>query len=272
MPINHDSSFVDNLTQNVAVQFLDRVAASAERGLPLPRGETWSSVTWQRGGRPGRAPRRRPALARASSPSSASASRPATRYEWILADLAVMCAAGATTTVYPTTNAEDTTYILSDSECRVVFAEDDEQIAKLTANKAELPHVGKVVTFDGTTDGDWVIGLDDLAALGDAYLADTPRRRRRDGRRDLARPARDADLHLRHHRPAQGRPAAAPVMGLRGHRDPGAEHPRRERPAVPLAADGPLVRQGAAVRPARVRLRDRHRRPGRQDRRQPRQS
>ena len=59
-----------------------------------------------------------------------------TRYEWILADLAVMCAGGATTTVYPSTNAEDTAYILSDSECRVVFAEDDEQVAKLTATTA----------------------------------------------------------------------------------------------------------------------------------------
>ena len=59
-----------------------------------------------------------------------------------------MCAGGATTTVYPSTNAEDTAYILSDSECRVVFAEDDEQIAKLTEHKSELPHLLKVVTFD----------------------------------------------------------------------------------------------------------------------------
>jgi long-chain acyl-CoA synthetase len=31
-----------------------------------------------------------------------------------------------------------------------------------------------VVTFDGKTDGDWVIGLDDLAKLGDAYLTEHP--------------------------------------------------------------------------------------------------
>ena len=46
-----------------------------------------------------------------------------TRYEWILADLAIMCAGAATTTVYPNTNAGGTAYILADSECRVVFAE-----------------------------------------------------------------------------------------------------------------------------------------------------
>ena len=60
-----------------------------------------------------------------------------------------MCAGAATTTVYPTTNSEDTAYILSDAECRVVFAEDDEQIAKLTEHKNELPHLQKVVTFTG---------------------------------------------------------------------------------------------------------------------------
>ena len=66
-----------------------------------------------------------------------------TRYEWILADLAIMCAGGATTTVYPSTIADDVGYILGDSECRVVFAEDDEQIAKLVEHKTELPHVSR---------------------------------------------------------------------------------------------------------------------------------
>ncbi|GAA4752166.1 AMP-dependent synthetase/ligase [Nocardioides endophyticus] len=169
-----DASFVDNLTQNVAVQFLDRVAASADHeAYRFPRGETWESVTWRQAGD---IVERLAAglLSLGIEPEQRVGIASATRYEWILADLAIMCAAGATTTVYPTTNAEDTTYILSDAECRVVFAEDDEQIAKLVANKAELPYVGKVVTFDGKTDGDWVIGLDDLAKLGDAYLAEHP--------------------------------------------------------------------------------------------------
>ena len=169
-----DPSFVDHLAPNVAVQFLDRVAASADHeAFRFPRGEAWESVTWrQTGDLVERLAAGLLALGLESEQRVGIAS--ATRYEWILADLAVMCAAGATTTVYPSTNAEDTTYILSDAECRVVFAEDDDQIAKLTANKAELPHVVKVVTFDGRADGDWIIGLDDLAKLGDGYLADHP--------------------------------------------------------------------------------------------------
>src|SRR4051794_32615150 len=169
---NFDASFVDNLTQNVAVQFLDRVASSAQKeAYRYPRGEAWESVTWTQAG-----DAVEKLAAGLLSLGVQSEQRvgivSGTRYEWILADLAVMCAAGATTTVYPSTNAEDTAYILGDSESRVVFAEDDDQIAKLKQHKAELPHVSKVVTFDGAVDGDWVIGLDDLAKLGEAYLAD----------------------------------------------------------------------------------------------------
>ncbi len=174
MPVIEDTSFVDHLPQNVAVQFLDRAAANPDaEAYRFPRGESWESVTWQQAGD------RVKALAagllslgleREQRVGVASA----TRYEWILADLAIMCAGGATTTVYPTTNAEDVGYILGDSECRFVFAEDDEQIAKITEQRGELSAIDKVITFDGTVDGDFVIGLDDLAKLGEAYLAEHP--------------------------------------------------------------------------------------------------
>jgi long-chain acyl-CoA synthetase len=169
-----DPGFVDHLTANVAVQFLDRVAASSEReAFRHPRGEAWESVTWREAGElverlAGGL------LALGIGPEQRVGIASGTRYEWILADLAVMCAGGATTTVYPSTNSEDTAYILGDSECHVVFAEDDEQVAKLREHRNELPHVAKVVTFDGATDGDWVIALDDLAGLGAAHLAEHP--------------------------------------------------------------------------------------------------
>ncbi len=97
-----------------------------------------------------------------------------TRYEWVFADLAINSAGAATTTVYPTTVADDVAYILADSGSRIIFAEDDEQVAKLKAKKSELPELFKVVVFDGATDGDWIIGLDDLERLGEAYLAEHP--------------------------------------------------------------------------------------------------
>ncbi|GGD29692.1 AMP-dependent synthetase/ligase [Nocardioides daphniae] len=175
MPITYDTSFVDTMLPNTAVQFWDRVAKSADReAFRYPtKAETWESVTWAQAGE---------LVSKLSGGLLALGLQPemrvgitsGTRYEWLLADLAIGCAAGATTTVYPTTNEEDTAYILADSECRVVFAEDDEQIAKLRNRKSELPYVAKVVTFDGTADGDWVISLEELAALGEAHLAANP--------------------------------------------------------------------------------------------------
>jgi long-chain acyl-CoA synthetase len=172
VPVSIDASFVDRMVANAALQFLDRVDRSPRNeAFRFPEGERWVSVTWAEAGE--QVSRLAAGLlALGLEPEQRVGIAASTRYEWILADLAVMCAAGATTTVYPSTNADDTAYILSDSECRVVFAEDDEQIAKLKDNKAELPHLAKIVTFDGTTDGDWVIGLEDLGQLGDTHLAE----------------------------------------------------------------------------------------------------
>jgi long-chain acyl-CoA synthetase len=174
MPRTIDTSFVDHLTPSFAQLFIDRVAASGPReAYRYPVGDRWESVTWKQAGERvdhlaagllslGLRPEQRVGIASS------------TRYEWVLADLAVMCAGGATTTVYPSTNAEDTAYILSDSDCKVVFAENDEQIAKLTERRGELTSLGKVITFDAAADGDWVITLDALADLGEKYLVEHP--------------------------------------------------------------------------------------------------
>ena len=179
MPAQHDTSFIDHMPQNVAVQFLERVGTSPDaEAYRFPRGEAWESVTWKQCG--DHVTRLAAGLlALGIEPEQRVGIAAGTRYEWVLADLAVMCAAGATTTVYPTTHSDDVAFILGDSGSRVVFAEDDEQIAKLREHRDELGSVVKVVTFDGapdegSSDDAWVIGLDDLADLGDAYLAEHP--------------------------------------------------------------------------------------------------
>src|SRR5690349_19722275 len=151
---------------------MERVSASGDReAFRYPVGETWESVTWKEAG--ARVTRLAAGLVAAGiEPQQRVGIASGTRYEWILADLAIMCAGAATTTVYPSTMADDVAYILADSECRIVFAEDDAQIAKLKEKRNELPQLDKVVTFDGTADGDWIIGLDDLEKLGEELLND----------------------------------------------------------------------------------------------------
>jgi long-chain acyl-CoA synthetase len=168
--IVRDLSVVENRPATVGQQFMDRVKASGDHeAFRYPVGETWESVSWKETG--ARVTRLAAGLVAVGiEPQQRVGIASGTRYEWILSDLAIMCAGAATTTVYPSTMTDDVAYILADSECRLVFAEDDAQIAKLKEKRSELPHLDKVVTFDGTADGDWIIGLDDLEKLGEELL------------------------------------------------------------------------------------------------------
>ena len=98
-----------------------------------------------------------------------------TRIEWILADLAIMSAAGATTTIYPSTQHEDVGYILADSQTKVIFAEDDVQVSKVLDHLDELPQLITIVQLDGKVDHAKVIGWADLEKLGRDYLAANPK-------------------------------------------------------------------------------------------------
>ncbi|MGO4443068.1 long-chain fatty acid--CoA ligase [Mycobacterium sp. 2YAF39] len=154
--------------------FRDRVQASADKVAfrYLVSGE-WVSATWRHTADRVEA-LAAGLLALGIEPEQRVGISSNTRYEWILADLAIMCAGAATTTVYPSSNAGDTAYILADSQCRIVFAEDTGQLAKLTQRRAELPEITKVVLLDGTDDSDWVITLADLDKLGEKYLLEHP--------------------------------------------------------------------------------------------------
>jgi long-chain acyl-CoA synthetase len=159
---------------SLASMFYDRVAAMPDaEAFRFPVDEGWESVTWQQAME---AVKTIAAglLVLGIQPEDRIAIASSTRYRWVLADLAILCAGAATTTVYPSTRSEDVVYILTDSGSRIVFAEDDTQLAKLHAHRAELPGVVRVVTFDGQSDGDWVISLDDLQALGAKDLVDHP--------------------------------------------------------------------------------------------------
>ena len=172
--VTYDMSAIDDRAPNVGRQFFDRVQATPNReAYRYPKGERWESQTWQEtGDHVTKLAAGLVALGLELEQRVGIAS--STRYEWILADLAIMSAGGATTTVYPSTMADDVGYILADSECRLVFAEDDAQVAKLVERKSELPHLDKVITFAGRSDGDWVIGMDDLERLGEELLAKNP--------------------------------------------------------------------------------------------------
>ena len=167
---------VNNRARSLGAMFYSRVAKSGPReAYRYPdENEVWHSLTWDETA--ARVTDLAAGLvALGIEPEERVAIASGTRLEWILADLAIVAAGAATTTVYPSTMADDVAYILADSDSRIVFAEDDEQVAKLRDKHSELPSIVKVVVIDGTSDGDWVISFDDLEAMGAKYLAEHPK-------------------------------------------------------------------------------------------------
>ncbi|OBB34780.1 long-chain fatty acid--CoA ligase [Mycobacterium sp. 852002-51961_SCH5331710] len=159
---------------SVAAMFFDRVRKSAEReAFRKLDGDRWISISWKDAAEQVEAVAAG-LLALGIQPEERIGIASSTRYEWILADLAIMCAGAATTTVYPTTNAADTAFILSDSESRIVFAEDEAQLEKLREKRDDLPKLEKVVVLDGDGDGELIMSLAELAELGETYLSDHP--------------------------------------------------------------------------------------------------
>ncbi|MFF2994434.1 AMP-dependent synthetase/ligase [Streptomyces sp. NPDC057950] len=189
-------TLIENRPPSVAALFLERVAAtpdaeayrypvpaapgrpaSTERaGAPEGQGvDEWKSLSWAQAAERvfaisaglielGVQPEQRVALASS------------TRVEWILADLGIMCAGAATTTIYPQTNAGESAFILSDSDSRVLIAEDAAQLAKVREKRAELPELTHVVVIDpaGVETGDDVLSLAELEARGAAHLEKNP--------------------------------------------------------------------------------------------------
>jgi long-chain acyl-CoA synthetase len=171
-------------TKSIAELFLRRIGDSPDREafrFPLPSAkegpEEWRSLNWRQAGERARAMAgglRALGLGREDRVAILSG----TRVEWILIDLGIMLAGCATTTVYPSTTAEDTAFILADSGSRIVFVEDVGQLKKVKERKGEVPNLLKAILIDGTpdaADASWVLTLAQLEEQGQAWLASHPR-------------------------------------------------------------------------------------------------
>jgi long-chain acyl-CoA synthetase len=150
--------------------FLSRVARSPEdvAYMTPEGGGRWREWTWQSfGERVRNIASGLRALGLQDEQCCAIAS--GTRLDWIAADLGILCAGGATTTIYPSSTVEDTAYIVSDSGSVFVFAENQEQVDKLRSRKRELLGVKRVIVFDPVADqasDPWLMSLAELEKLG----------------------------------------------------------------------------------------------------------
>ncbi|MDI6099487.1 long-chain fatty acid--CoA ligase [Actinoplanes sp. NEAU-A12] len=95
-----------------------------------------------------------------------------TRIEWIHADLGIMCAGGATTTIYPTSSPEDVAHVLADSGSRIAVVEHAGLLDGVLAAGSPVEHA---VVIDGpVVPGPRTLSLDGLRKRGRALLSGTP--------------------------------------------------------------------------------------------------
>jgi long-chain acyl-CoA synthetase len=162
--------------RNVPELFLERVGKTPDAvafRYPAAAGG-WRDLTWEQTEQRVRAVAAG-LRALAFAPGEVAAILASTRIEWILADFGILFAAGATTTIYPSSTPEECGFILGDSVAAVAFVEDAEQVAKLVSRRSELPRLRQVVVFDGEGSADgWVIPLAKLEALGREWDREHP--------------------------------------------------------------------------------------------------
>ena len=163
----------------VGEMFLHQVAASGSReAYRYLDGDRWVSLTWDQ--------TKEKAfdlaaglIALGLEPEDRVGIACSTRIEWVLADLGVVCAAGATTTVYPNTRSGEVAFILGNSGSRMIFTENDDQTAKVIDQIDKLPDVIKIIQIDAPADQaraehELVISWQQLQEIGSAYRADHP--------------------------------------------------------------------------------------------------
>ncbi|MGE0500734.1 MAG: long-chain fatty acid--CoA ligase [Rhizobiaceae bacterium] len=100
--------------------------------------------------------------------------------EWIYTDLGVQSVGGIASGVYTTDSASQLAYLVTDSDSRFLFVENDEQLDKYLSVRDRMPGLSRVIVYDrdglhGFED-DRVIFLDDLYRIGREFLKANPNR------------------------------------------------------------------------------------------------
>src|SRR4051794_29030684 len=87
-----------------------------------------------------------------------------TRPEWTLFDLGSLAAGATVAPIYQTNSPGECAYVLAHCEARLVFCENDSQLAKIAAVRERCPGPEHVVALEGSIEGS--ISLKELRALG----------------------------------------------------------------------------------------------------------
>src|SRR3954452_25016644 len=94
--------------------------------------------------------------------------------EWVYADMAILCAGGVSSGIYPTDSAAQVEYLVNDSRTKVIFAEDEEQLDKILSCRTRCPTLERIVVFDmeglNAFNDPMVMSLAEFMALGSNHI------------------------------------------------------------------------------------------------------
>jgi long-chain acyl-CoA synthetase len=92
------------------------------------------------------------------------------RYEWWVADLAIISVGAVNVPIYATNSAEESRYIIENSDARLCFVGTKEHMAKILEIKPKLPTLQEIVLFDDAAQlPDGVVSLSDAYREGQKY-------------------------------------------------------------------------------------------------------
>lgn len=99
-----------------------------------------------------------------------------TRLEWVLADLGILGAGAVTVPIYLSNPPPDCAYVAKHCGARIIFVENDAQLAKIRQVQSDLPEVHSLIVMDGAGDGKkdcytWA----ELSARGRDYEKQNPK-------------------------------------------------------------------------------------------------
>ncbi len=72
-----------------------------------------------------------------------------TRYEWTLADLAILSLAAVSVPIYHSTLPSDAEFILNHSEASILFVENKQQLKKIESIKGNVPKLREIILIEG---------------------------------------------------------------------------------------------------------------------------
>jgi long-chain acyl-CoA synthetase len=150
-------------------RFLERVQSQPDRSaLRYRSGDRWNDITWADYGnivrRAGKG-----LMSLGLEPGDKMSLLSLNRPEWHFADLACMTIGAVTAPIYVTNSPEQVAHVIGDSDSRVAVVENQAQLDKVLAVRAQLPNLVKVVVIedhDGRDDT-FAMAWDRLLQLGD---------------------------------------------------------------------------------------------------------